>query len=52
VVPCAGEHDWYLLHAIQPLADVSAQHAVDINLRVVEKAIGSLEFRAVGRLRK
>lgn len=52
MVPGAGEHDWYLLHAIQPLADVSAQHAVDIKLRVIKKTIGSLEFRAVGRLRK
>lgn len=47
-----GQHVGHLPHSAKRLADMRAQHAVGIDLRIVEEAIGGLELRSVERLRK
>jgi hypothetical protein len=47
-----GQHDGHLLHAAKRLADMRAQHAISIDLRIVEEAIGGLQLRAVEQLWK
>jgi DNA invertase Pin-like site-specific DNA recombinase len=47
-----GQYNRDLLHSTQRLADMGTQHAVDIDLRIIEKAVGRLQFRTIKRLRK
>ncbi|MBB5405997.1 hypothetical protein HDG41_008096 [Paraburkholderia sp. JPY162] len=46
------KYDRHLLHATKRLADVCAQHAIDIHLWVIEKPISRLQLRSIERLRK
>lgn len=38
------QHHWQLFHAVQRLCNMRRQHAVGIDLIVIEEAVGRLQF--------
>jgi hypothetical protein len=47
-----SQYDWHLLHAAKRLTNMRTQHTVSVDLRIIEKAVPSLECCAIEGLWK